>query len=121
MGDTTPDVSHLDQISLIIRYVNGQFEIQERLSKISEIKDKTGDGFAKRVYNMLIDLRIPLTGTRFQCYDTTASMSGAYNGAQAKLSERLGKQRFQPSHAGKSLPISVDHSSTRRKQRTFFQ
>lgn len=28
MGDTTPDVSHLDQISLIIRYINEQFEIQ---------------------------------------------------------------------------------------------
>ena len=69
---------------------------------------------------MLIDLRIPITGTRFQCCDTTASMSGEYNGAQAKMSDRLGKQRFHPSLA-KSLPISVDHSSIHRKQRTFFQ
>ena len=58
-----PDVSHLDQISLIICYVNEKFEIQEQLLKISKIKDKTGDGFAENVINMLIDLHIPSTGT----------------------------------------------------------
>ena len=49
MDDATPDVGHVDQISLIIHYVNEQFQIEERLLKISEIDDKTGDGFAKKV------------------------------------------------------------------------
>ena len=56
MADTTPDVSHLDQISPVIRYVNTEFEIQERLVKISEIKEKSGDAFALKVIQMLKDL-----------------------------------------------------------------
>ena len=77
LANTTPDVSHLDQISLIIRYVDEQFQIHERLLKISEINDKTGNSFAEKVIRMLSDLQIPLDGARFQCYDTTASISGA--------------------------------------------
>ena len=79
MADKTPDVSHADQISLVIRYVNDNLEIKERLMKISQIKGKTGDEFAQKVISMLKDLQIPLSQVLFQCYDTTASMSGAYN------------------------------------------
>ena len=84
-GDTTPDVGHVDQISLIIRYVDQRFQIQERLLKISEINDKTGDRFAKKVIKMLDDLQLALGNIRFQYDDTTASMSGAYNGALANV------------------------------------
>ncbi|CAB4037739.1 Hypothetical predicted protein [Paramuricea clavata] len=77
LADTTPDVAHADQISLIIRYVDAEFRIQERLLKISEISSKTGDGFSQTVLAMVTELRIPNAGIRFQCYDTTASMSGS--------------------------------------------
>ena len=95
MANTTSDVGHLDQMSLIIRHVDEQFQINEQLLKISEINDKTGDSFAAKVISMMKDLQLSTAGERFQyfqCYNTTASMSGAYNGAQAKLSERLGRK-----------------------------
>ena len=60
MADTTPDVSHVDQISLIIRYVDEEFQVQERLLKISEVYAKTGDGFAEKVMTMLNDLGLLL-------------------------------------------------------------
>ena len=109
MADTTPDVSHLDHISLVIRYVNTEFEIQERLVKISEIKGKRGDAFTLKVIPMLKDLQIPVSMVRFQCYDTTASMSGAYNGAQAKFSEHL--ERHVPSITcmGHKANLCVEH------------
>ena len=110
MADATPDVSHVDPISLIIRYVDEQFQIQERLLKISEINDKTGDGFAEKVSSMLKDLQLPLVGVRFQYYDTTASMSGAYNGAQAKLSERLGWPIPYITCLGHETNLCVEHS-----------
>ena len=110
MADATPDVSHVDQISLIIRYVDEQFQIQERLLKISEINDKTGDGFAEKVSSMLKDLQLPLVAVRSQCYDTTASMYGAFNGAQAKLSERLGRTIPYITCLGHKTNLCVEHS-----------
>ena len=77
MDDTTPDVGYADQISLIIRYFNEQFQIQEQLLKISEI-NKMGDGFTQKVIKMLDNLQLPLGNVRFQCYDTAASMSDTF-------------------------------------------
>ena len=58
VADTTPDKSHRDQISLVIRYVNKRIDIKERLVKISEIKGKTGTEFAEKVLSMLEELHI---------------------------------------------------------------
>ena len=56
MADTTPDKSHLDQISLIIRYVDGTFNVRECLVMVSEIKGKTGAEFAEKLIAMLDEL-----------------------------------------------------------------
>ena len=50
MADTTPDISHINQISLLIRYVDGNSDIYECLVMISEIKNKTGTAFAQKGY-----------------------------------------------------------------------
>ncbi len=89
MANTTPDVSHKDQMSLIIRYVTEDFEVLERLLNITTLSEETGDGSARMVIKCINELNLPTSGVRFQCYDTTASMSGIYKGAQAKLSEHL--------------------------------
>ena len=53
-----------------------------------QIKGKTGSKFPEKVLSLLEELHISSNGIRFQCYDTT-SISGKYNGAQAKISEFL--------------------------------
>ena len=111
VADTTPDKSHRGQISLVIRYVNKRIDIKERLVKISEIKGKTGTEFAEKVLSMLEELHISSGGIRFQCYDTTSSMSGKYNGAQAKLSEFLGRSIPYIISMGHKTNLRVEHSS----------
>ena len=110
VADTTPDKSHRDQISLVIRYVNKRIDIKERLVKISEIKGKTGTEFAEKVLSMLEELHVQSGGIRFQCYDTTSSMSGKYNGAQAKLSEFLGRSIPYIMCMGHKTNLCVEHS-----------
>ncbi len=46
MVDSTPDVSHKDMISMIIRLVNEDGQVEERLFCINEIKSKTGKNIA---------------------------------------------------------------------------
>ena len=110
MADTTPDVSHKDQMSLIIRYVTDDFEVHERLLNITTLSDKSGDGLAKMVLQCFKELNLPTSGLRFQCYDTTASISGVYRGAQAKLSERLQRKIPYIPCLGHKSNLCVEHA-----------
>jgi hypothetical protein len=110
MADTTPGLGHLDQLSLVVRYVDEQFRIQERLLTIDAISDKTGDGFAAKVVQLLQSLGFSTDMIKFQCYDTTSSMTGKYNGAQAKLSERVGRQVPYVPCLGHKTNLCVEHA-----------
>ena len=50
MADTTPDVSHSDELSVALRFINADTsEPEERLVRIMETKDKTGLGSANDI------------------------------------------------------------------------
>ena len=50
MADTTPNVSHSDELSVAVRFVDSEtLELEERLVRVSETNDKTGDGQAKDI------------------------------------------------------------------------
>ncbi len=89
MADTTPDTSHLDQLSVIARYVNEEGIPNERLVDIRDIDDKTGDGQAKAILTSLESQGIDSDRIVFQSYDYTSSMSGKFKGCQAKMKEYL--------------------------------
>ena len=91
MADTTtPDVSHSDELSVAVRFVDSEtLEPEERLVRVSETNDKTDDGQAKDIVKSLQISNIPLSTIQFQTYDSTASMSGVHNGAQQKLNKIL--------------------------------
>ena len=46
IADTTPDVSHVDQLSVVAQYVNAEGNPQKRPVDIKVIHDKTHDGHA---------------------------------------------------------------------------
>ncbi|CAI6373668.1 unnamed protein product [Macrosiphum euphorbiae] len=88
--NTTPDISHRDQLSVCVRYVNAAGEISERLLEIIEASDKTGLGIAETIESVIINNELPPKNVVFQSYDFASSMSGKINGTQQKLSELLG-------------------------------
>ena len=49
MADTTPETSHKDQMSVIMRYVNDNGVVCKRLVDLKEVRDKTGAGQAAAV------------------------------------------------------------------------
>ena len=82
MADTTP-VSHSDELSVAVRFVDSEtLEPEERLVRVSETNNKTGEGQAKDIVKSLQISNIPLSTIQFQTYDSTASMSGVHNGAR---------------------------------------
>ena len=87
--DTTPDITHMDQLTVGVRFVDAKDKPKERLLAITEICDKTGKGFAEAVLKSLSENNVNTEYVRFQTYDSTASISGQYQGAQTLLSQML--------------------------------
>ena len=77
--------------------------------RIDEISDKTGDGFVDKVLDLIGKLGLSTEGLRFQCYDTTSSMSGRYNGAQAKMIEKVKRPIPYVPCLGHKSNLCVEH------------
>ncbi|XP_065672030.1 zinc finger MYM-type protein 1-like [Hydra vulgaris] len=72
--DSTPDISHVDQLSVIFRYyLNGH--VHDGKSLITDILD------------LLERYDIDITNCRGQAYDNASNIYGKYSGLQARLKE----------------------------------
>ena len=82
--DSTPDLSHTDQLTVIIRYVLGGKSV-ERFLTFLQIKSHTGEELAKTLLEYLKSEGINFMDCRGQSYDNASNMSGRYSGMQAHL------------------------------------
>lgn len=88
--DSTPDSSHVEQTTFILRYLNfsletKNFSIQERCLTFVDCYKKTVQAIANLICDTLNKYEIPLEDCRAQGYDNGANMKGAYNGAQSHI------------------------------------
>ena len=95
--DSTPDISHVDELALVLRYVPvDKVNAVERFLKfLPNVGHK-----AKEMYDALVvaftiyDLNFQ--DCRGQSYDNAANMSGCYEGLQALLTELNAKALYVP-------------------------
>ena len=88
MVDATPDSSHVEQTTFIIRYLTQEVEeysIKERFLTFVDCCQKTGAQIARLILDTLKKFGIPVAHCRGQGYDNAANMSGKYNGAQQHI------------------------------------
>lgn len=84
--DSTPDVSHIDQLTIVMRYVRvSDGEVVERFLTFIAISSHTGAALATTVLNFLNQCGINIKNCRGQSYDNAANMAGCYNGLQAHI------------------------------------
>uniref|UniRef100_A0A8C1QLR1 TTF-type domain-containing protein n=1 Tax=Cyprinus carpio TaxID=7962 RepID=A0A8C1QLR1_CYPCA len=86
--DSTPNMSHTDQLTFIFRCVSDEGEVVERTH--------TGESLADCVVKMINDLELDLSNCRGQSYDNASNMSGKYNGLQAHLKKRIPLIHYVP-------------------------
>lgn len=94
--DTTQDISKIDQLSIIVRYVVIDSDSEyNRPSKIVmyesflgffPVINQTGTSLSTSILDLLSDNELPIEKLRGQGYDGAANMSGIYQGVQAKIS-----------------------------------
>ncbi|KAL4126085.1 hypothetical protein QTP88_010314 [Uroleucon formosanum] len=97
--DCTPDISHEEQMSQVIRYVvvneNG-CEIVESFLGFIQVFEKTGESITEDILRSLSKDGIDLANCRGQSYDNGANMAGKWKGVQARISAINELARFIP-------------------------
>lgn len=130
--DSTPDLSHMDQLSIILRYVSpSDGKPVERFLTFLNLKSHTGEEMANIVLNYLEGCKIDISKCRGQSYDNAVNMSGRYNGMQQKILERNKYAVFIPCaahtlnligrRAVDCCPIAVNFFSIVQSLYTFFR
>lgn len=96
IADTTQDISKIDQLSIVFRYVlikkdenekPTELQIKETFCGFTKVIDQTSQGLETIVLNA-IESFTDLSKLRGQGYDGAANMSGVYSGLQARIRQR---------------------------------
>ncbi|XP_065674045.1 zinc finger MYM-type protein 1-like [Hydra vulgaris] len=129
--DCTPDVSHKEQLSILLRCVKinqEEVQIKEFFCGFFHITDSTGSGLVETFLNLLAEYNLDLMNCRGQSYDNGANMRGQYKGVQALIKEKNPRALYVPcaNHtfnlmvcdAAKSVSIAINFFGT--VQRIFY-
>lgn len=113
IADSTPDSSHCEQFSIVLRFINmnqSSFKIEERFIRFDEFYGKTGDAIAKNIVKLLQDFGLDFNNCIGGSFDNASNMSGKNSGVQAHLKNL--NQRFVFSPCGNHTLNLVGNDAT---------
>lgn len=83
--DSTPDMSHVDLLTFVCRFVSEKGKVIERFIAFEPIHSHTGSSLAKCVIKMVSDLGQDLSNCHGQAFDNASNMSGKCSDLQSQL------------------------------------
>ena len=84
--DSTPDISHVDQLTFILRYVGSHGRPIERYIKFVEVYSHKAQNLTNVVKDFITeDLGLDISNLCGQSYDNASNMAGAYSGLRQEL------------------------------------
>lgn len=91
--DTTQDISKIDQLSVILRYVLykpdlNQLEIVESFLGFVQVLDQSAEGLEELLIKFTEEKKVPFDKCRGQGYDGASVMSGIYTGLQTRIKSK---------------------------------
>lgn len=118
--DSTPDLSHVDQLTFIIRYVKDHEPI-ERFLKFIPIEEHKSEYLAETVSIFLENNDISIEDCRGQSYDNALNMSGKYSGLQARIKEKCEFATFVPCAAHSLNLVGLHAAECVQETTSYFQ
>ncbi|XP_050546739.1 zinc finger MYM-type protein 1-like [Daktulosphaira vitifoliae] len=94
--DSTPDISHIDQLSLCIRYVNSDGSPVERFICFLDYIGHKAENIADAIFTILKSYKLNIANLRGQSYDNASNMAGAYSGLQTRIKAVNPMAKFVP-------------------------
>jgi len=89
--DSTPDVSHSDQMAFVVRYVEveeSEAQVKESFLNFFSLPGKTAEEITDSIFNDIHANHLDVMMSRGQAHDSTSTMSGIHSGAQRKANEK---------------------------------
>ena len=100
--DCTPDISHQEQMSLIIRYVSDSNlappGVYKHFIKFIQVQSSTGKKLYKTLLSTLKEINLNVQDIRGQGYDNGSNLKGHTSGVQARLLKENSKRFLYPVH-----------------------
>ena len=93
--DSTPDISHIDQLTCIVRYVLPSGPV-ERFLTFLDMQGHSGQELADRLLQFLTTHGIEIADCHGQSYDNASNMSGKYSGMQAIMRQHCELADYVP-------------------------
>ena len=122
--DCTPDTSHQEQMSLILRYVNVSstcVSVEESFLGFLNVDDTTGQRLFDVTKAELKALDLDIDDVRGQCYDNGSNMKGKHRGVQKRFLD-INPRAFYTPCGCHSLNLTLcDMANTCTKAKDFLQ
>ena len=88
LGDEATDCGSIEQMSIVLRYVDSDKEINERFIKFVQCEGVTGEALAKNIEDAMDEVGLPLDNCRGQGYDGASAMSSKSKGVCGQILRR---------------------------------